>query len=221
MSFAATRDWGKLHIVHCGVDPARYDAAPTHAGKHLLFVGRLAAVKGVPVLLEALTELRKTHPDLRLTLIGDGPDRTKLEHQAKALGLTDLVSFVGYKSQSEVAEALAATDIFVLPSFAEGVPVVLMEALAAQVPVVTTQIAGVPELVEHGTSGQLVPPGDRDALTQALNALLSDPDLRRQMGAAGRAKVMADYTIATEAAKLSALFSDDAKGALSTPQAAA
>ncbi len=218
MSFAATQDWDKLHIVHCGVDPARYDAAPAHEGKELLFVGRLAAVKGVPILLQALVTLRQTHPDLRLTLIGDGPDRRALEQQAKTLGVDDLAAFVGYKSQSEVAEALATTDLFVLPSFAEGVPVVLMEAMAAQVPVVTTRIAGVPELVEDETSGLLVPPGDVDALAHALGALLADPGRRRRMGVAGRGKVATEFAIATEAAKLSALFCTSSMAEPETPE---
>ncbi|ANT60171.1 colanic acid biosynthesis glycosyltransferase WcaL [Salipiger sp. CCB-MM3] len=207
MCFADAADWPKLRIVHCGIDPERY-APAAQSGQSLLFVGRLAGVKGVPVLLRALADLAPRHPDLRLRLIGDGPERGALERKAAELGLTQRVEFLGYRSQAEVAEALSAADIFVLPSFAEGVPVVLMEAMAAQLPVVTTRIAGVPELVEHGASGLLVPPGEAGALAAALDSLLSDPDARRRMGAAGRAKVIAEFDIKTEAAKLSALFSE-------------
>ncbi|WP_353473411.1 glycosyltransferase [Salipiger sp. H15] len=205
MCFAAPGDWDRLHIVHCGIDPARY-APSAHDGQDLLFVGRLAGVKGVPLLLRALASLAPRHPALRLRLIGDGPERAALEAMTRDLGIAGRTEFLGYRSQAEVAEALAGADVFVLPSFAEGVPVVLMEALAAQVPVVTTRIAGVPELVEHGTSGLLVPPGDAEALAAALEVLLADPDRRRAMGAAGRARVEAEFDVTIEAAKLSALF---------------
>ncbi len=214
MIFAAREHWPRLHIVHCGVDPARYDRPrAAGAGLRLLFVGRLAAVKGVPVLFEALTGLRARHPGLRLTLIGDGPERPGLEAEARALGLEAAVTFAGYRSQAEVAEALAETDILVLPSFAEGVPVVLMEAMAARVPVVTTRIAGIPELVEDGASGCLVPPGDPAALAAALDRLAADADLRARMGAAGRARVVADYDSRVEAARLAALIRAAGAGA--------
>lgn len=206
MVFSSASHWDKLHIIHCGVDPARYTPGPRPERPTLLFVGRLAAVKGVPVLFDALTALIKDHPTVLLRLIGDGPDREELEARAAKMGLTDHVEFCGYKSQGEVAEALAETDIFVLPSFAEGVPVVLMEALATQVPVVTSRVAGVPELVEDGISGVLVPPGSITHLTDALNRLLQNPDLRADMGRAGRAKVMEEFTSATEAEKLRQLF---------------
>ena len=204
MVFSDQAHWDKLHIVHCGVDPGRYDPAPREGAPHLLFVGRLAAVKGVPVLFEALQQLDM--PDLRVTLIGDGPERAGLEREVAERGLSDVVEFAGYRNQTEVAEALREADALVLPSFAEGVPVVLMEAMASARPVVTTQIAGVPELVEDGVSGRLVPPGDVDALAEALREVLCDAGLRARMGAAGRAKVCAEFDIAREAAWLSRLL---------------
>ncbi|MGR3377600.1 glycosyltransferase family 4 protein [Salipiger abyssi] len=209
MCFAATEHWDKLHIVHCGIAPERYSASP-HKGQTLLFVGRLAGVKGVPVLLDAMAALKDRYPYLRLALIGDGPERAALEERAKGLGET--VVFLGYQSQAEVAKALAETDLFVLPSFAEGVPVVLMEAMAAGVPVIATQIAGIPELVTQWESGVLVPPGDAGALTEAIDQLLTSADQRRVMGAVGRATVEAEFNIHTEAARLSSLFVAYAKG---------
>jgi glycosyltransferase involved in cell wall biosynthesis len=198
------RDWDKLFIVHCGVEPDRY--APTvTTGNRLLFVGRLAAVKGLPVLLQAVELLRETAPELELTLIGDGPDRTALEAMAAPLGT--MVRFAGYRSQDEVAKALASTDIFVLPSFAEGVPVVLMEAMASARPVVATRIAGIPELVEDGTHGLLVSPGDPEGLAQALGKLLGDPITRARMGEAGQARVRDAFDIRTEALRMRTLLS--------------
>ncbi|EPX82311.1 glycosyltransferase [Salipiger mucosus] len=211
MCFASPADWDRLHVVHCGIEPERYSVAP-HDGKRLLFVGRLAGVKGVPVLLDAVAALRARHADLRLDLIGDGPDRAVLEARAATLGLTDAVRFLGYRSQDEVAGALAGTDVFVLPSFAEGVPVVLMEAMASGVPVVTTRIAGIPELVADGESGLLVPPGDAPALAAALDDLLASADRRRALGAAGRATVEAGFSVRTEAAWLSRLITTYAEG---------
>ena len=217
MCFADAAHWHRFHIVHCGVDPDRY-APATRSGKTLLFVGRLAGVKGVPLLLEAMAALAPTHPDLRLNLIGDGPDRASLEAQTRALGLEDRVAFLGYRSQAEVARALSETDVFVLPSFAEGVPVVLMEAMAAQVPVVTTQIAGIPELVQNGLSGKLVPPGDATALQAAIDTLLCDAETRTAYGAAGRARVEAEFSIDREAAWLSQLFAGYAQGTGALPK---
>jgi len=210
MAFSAPEHWNKLHIVHCGVDPARYDTQSPKAHAHLVFVGRLAGVKGVPVLLQALQGLIAEHPDLRLTLVGDGPERAALETLAQGLG--DHVEFVGYQSQDAVAALLSEATLHVLPSFAEGVPVVLMEAMAARVPVVTTRIAGVPELVEDGVSGLLVPPGDADALRVALGRLLTDADLCRAMGEAGRVRVRTEFASDTEAAWLAALFQGYAEG---------
>lgn len=213
MQFAARAHWDKLHVVHCGVEPARYAQRQAgSSGQRLLFVGRLAAVKGVPVLFAALAQLRPAFPALHLLLIGDGPERPTIEADARALGLTDLVTFAGYQSQGAVAAALGASDILVLPSFAEGVPVVLMEAMAAGLPVVATPVGGISELVGP-ESGVLVPPADAEALAAALRSLLADADLRAGMGRAGRARVIVDFDSQTEAGRLARLFEAYAIGA--------
>jgi glycosyltransferase involved in cell wall biosynthesis len=204
MLYARRADWAKIHVVHCGIDPALYAGDRSGMGNRLLFVGRLAAVKGVPVLFEALTIARKTRPDLQLVLIGDGPERAALQAEAASLG--EAVQFVGYKSQTEVAQVLTQTDLLVLPSFAEGVPVVLMEAMAAGLPVIATRIAGIPELVTDGVSGCLVAPGDAVALAQAILAVTAEPGRMAAMGAEGRAKVVSDFNIRTEVAWLGTLF---------------
>ncbi|UWQ23181.1 glycosyltransferase family 4 protein [Jannaschia sp. W003] len=212
MIFADPAHWSKMRIVHCGVDPDRYDRTEGEVGgpgKHILFVGRLAAVKGVRVLLEAFARVRAAHPDARLTLVGDGDERAAIEDHARALGCDDGVRFTGYLNQDEVAEALAQADLFALPSFAEGVPVVLMEAMAARLPVLATRIAGIPELVEDGVAGRLVPPGDVDAFADALDALLNDPAGRTAMGAAGRARVEAEFHVEREARNLARLIAGD------------
>ena len=152
MLWSDPAQWGKLKIVHCGVDPGRYRDGERE-GTRLIFIGRLAAVKGVPVLLEAFAAARAVRPDLTLTLVGDGPERAALEAEAARLGIAGAVRFAGYRSQDAVADLLASHDALVLPSFAEGVPVVLMEALAANLPVIATAVGGVGELVKDGETG--------------------------------------------------------------------
>ena len=212
MLAADRRHWDKLHVVHCGIDPARYDTPDRRPGARLLFIGRLAAVKGLPVLFAALAMARRQRPDLHLTLIGDGPERRALEDEARDLGLSQATRFVGYQSQDAVARALCDADLLVLPSFAEGVPVVLMEAMAARLPVVATRIAGVPELVADGESGLLVAAGDEVDLARAIVQVLADPQQMRRMGVAGREKVSRDFNSATEAAWLGTLFNHTSSG---------
>lgn len=208
MLFSDQAHWPKLHIVHCALNPDLYDrpAADRPSGKHILFIGRLSGVKGAPILLDALAALHPRHQNIHLTFVGDGPERPELEAKTAALGLSNAVTFAGFRSQGEVADYLAKTDVFALPSFAEGLPVVLMEALASRVPVVTTRIAGIAELVEDGVNGYLVPPGDIDSLVDRLERLLEDPEARTRMGDAGRQAVTAEFDIRTETARLSALF---------------
>jgi glycosyltransferase involved in cell wall biosynthesis len=207
MLFSDQAHWPKLRIVHCGVLPERYGTAPRpEFSHHVCFVGRLDAVKGVPLLLEAFAANLPRHPQARLTIAGDGPARAALEAQAQALGLAGAVRFTGYLDEAAVAALLETSDMLVLPSFAEGLPVVLMEALASQIPVIATQVAGVSELVQDGVSGFIVPPGDVDTLALRLDRLLSDPALCAAMGKAGRARVEAEFDIRAEVDKLAALF---------------
>lgn len=213
MYFSDPAHWDKLKIIHCGIDPALYDRPAIDHGDdkvRLVFVGRLTAIKGLRVLLEAFTAAHAQNPKLHLTLIGDGDDRAHLESLAAPLG--DAIHFAGFQSQEAVAQAMAGADMFVLPSFAEGVPVVLMEAMAAARPVITSLVAGIPELVEDGVSGYLVPPGDAATLAERIATLAADPDLQAQMGAAGRAKVRSEFNIATESARIGTLLCGDLGG---------
>lgn len=218
MYFSDPAEWGKLRIVHCGVMPELYDGPkpPQRAGARLIFVGRITAIKGLRVLLAAFARARATRPGLHLTLVGDGDDRAHLERLAAPLG--DAVHFAGYLSQGAVAEALAASDAMVLPSFAEGLPVVLMEALASARPVIASQVAGVSELVEDGVNGYLVPPGDEETLADRIGRLADDPALRARMGLAGREKVQAEFDARREAARIGALFAGQG-GSAARPEA--
>lgn len=200
--------WDRLHIIHCGVDPARYAGKSTTTPQEtrLIFVGRIAPVKGLRLLIEAMNTLADELPHLKLTIVGDGEDRALIEDLAKPLG--DRVHFTGYLSQDEVVGALASADIAVLPSFAEGVPVFLMEALASGKPVIATQVAGVGELVRTGETGLLVPPGDVESLTSAIRTLVNDPEMQATMGTAGRMVTANEFDIRIEAARLATLFTN-------------
>lgn len=209
MLFSDEAHWHKLKIVHCGVVPANYGTAKRgDFTGHVAFVGRLDAVKGVPLLLEAFATVRARHPKARLTIAGDGPARARFEARTQALGLTEVVRFAGYLDEPAVARLLESADMLVLPSFAEGLPVVLMEAFASRIPVIATQVAGVPELVVDGVSGFIVPPGDVETLADRLDRLLSNPALCARMGQAGRAKVEVEHDIAHEVAWLAQLVAD-------------
>ena len=215
MLFSDPAHWDKIAIVHCGIDPDRYGQTPREDfGKRVLFVGRLDPVKGGPLLLEAFARARANHPDAILTVVGDGAERTALETRAKALGLEEAVHFAGFRTQEQVAEHLAQSDMLVLPSFAEGVPVVLMEAMAARLPTIASGVAGVPELVRDGETGFVVLPGDLNTLTDRLDRLMSDPDMCRRMGNAGRAAVEEEYAMEEGARWLAKVLASGADGRL-------
>lgn len=215
--FAGPEHLDRLHVVHCGVDPTRLRPVEHRGpGERILFVARLAELKGLAVLLEALVTIRKVHPEAHLTVVGDGPERERFEQLADRLGLSGAVRFAGYRSQAEVADHLAETDVFVLPSYAEGVPVTLMEAMGSAIPVIATQVGGVTELVDDGVNGFVVRPGDVGALADRLELLVGDPDLRRRLGTAGRQTVVTEFSNAPEAARLARLFAD-ARAGLPSP----
>jgi colanic acid/amylovoran biosynthesis glycosyltransferase len=195
MLFAPLDCWDKLRIVHCGVDPDAFEVK-RHEGRggRLLFVGRLAAMKGLPILLEVLARL----DGATLDIVGDGPDRQLLEERVRGLNVSSRVKFFGYQSQQRVRKLLKQADLFVMSSFAEGVPVVLMEAMAAGVPVVATRIAGISELVRDGHTGLLVAPGDVNEMANAVDRLLGDADLRNRFAIAARLDIERDFNIQIE-----------------------
>jgi glycosyltransferase involved in cell wall biosynthesis len=204
--------WGKVYIVRCGLDGlflnnARPSSPP--AARRLVCVGRLAEQKGQLVLIEAAGRLRADGVDFDLTLVGDGPMRGEIEALIDRLGLGDRVHLIGWLSNASVREQILGSRALVLPSFAEGLPVVLMEALALDRPVVSTYVAGIPELVQPGVSGWLVPPGSVEALVDALREVLDAPlDQLARMGRAGNDRVAQFHNAHLEAEKLALLFQD-------------
>jgi colanic acid/amylovoran biosynthesis glycosyltransferase len=215
MTLATEERWKDIHVVHCGIDPAECVAERTTRGEgdvEILCVGRLVHRKGQSLLIEACATLVERGVPVRLTLVGDGPKRTELEALAERLGFADRIRFAGAVGHDEILPMFRAADIFCLPSFSEGVPVVLMEAMAHSVPVVTTQVMGIPELVENGRSGLLVSPGRVDLLVDQLARLAQDSELRDQLGAAGRKKVLAEFDVNASARRLRAVLDETLAG---------
>jgi glycosyltransferase involved in cell wall biosynthesis len=211
MAFVDQGSWEKLHVVHCGVDPRGIRLRTKHAAGEgdafrVLTVSKLSRRKGTALLLEAIRSLNDAGVRAELTVIGDGPERVGLEENAARLGIIDRVRFLGAVGQDRINRHYEETDAFAMASFAEGVPVVLMEAMAHGLPVVAPAIMGVAELVEDGESGLLVRPARVDCLTDALARLAADAQLRTRLGAAGRRKVEAEFDIRESAARLRDLF---------------
>jgi colanic acid/amylovoran biosynthesis glycosyltransferase len=207
MTLAPEERWPRIHVVHCGIEPSAI-APPDRrdGGAHILCVGRLVHLKGQSLLIDAVGVLRGRGIDAHLTLVGDGPKRTALEQQARRVGVADAVTFAGATGQDAVRAFYEAADVFALPSMAEGLPVVFMEALAHELPAVASRIMGVPELIEDERTGLLITPGRLDELVAALERLLSDPELRRRMGTEGRRRVIAEFDVDRSAARLHDLF---------------
>lgn len=202
-------EWHKVKVVHCGLAESFFDAAPTPVSdtRQFVCVGRLSEQKGQLLLLQAIHALTKTGIDCQLTLVGDGPMRGLLESEIRRLGLEESIHLAGAQGEERVRQEILRARAFVLPSFAEGLPVVLMEALALHRPVVSTYVAGIPELVEPGLCGWLVAAGSVEDLTRALRECLDTPvEKLNSMGIHGAARVQSRHRAATEAQKLRHLF---------------
>lgn len=202
-------EWGKIKLIRCGLDADFLRARParTVPKSRLVTVGRLCEQKGQLVLLQALAGLAREGLSIKLIVVGDGPLRPELERSIRDLGLEDQVELAGWMSNAQVRAAIKEARALVLPSFAEGLPVVLMEALALGRPVVTTYVAGIPELVTDEACGWLVPAGSAERLAGAIRQCLEAPDaLIREMGAAGRKRVLEQHDIVRECGKLAILF---------------
>jgi len=195
MRISETEAWKKLHVVRCGVNPDLYSVReePGNTIPNILCVGRLVPAKGQHILLEACRFLKQEGLLFQVTIIGEGPDSRSLEQFTTMHNLKDIVTFTGVLGQNTVREYYDKADIFVLASFAEGVPVVLMEAMAKEIPVISTRITGIPELIEHEHDGLLATPGDAEDLANQIRKLLVDSSLRHTFGRAGREKVISLY----------------------------
>ena len=204
-------DDNKIHVIHCGVD-TRLFQVPVELDRggpvNIICVASLLEVKGHTYLIQACRLLRDSGANFICHLVGDGNYHARIEKEINQLGLGEHIKIHGACTQSQVRELLTASDVFVLASkptrqgAREGIPVSIMEAMAVGLPVVASNISGIPELVEDGISGFLTPPGDVDALARNIGALIEEGSLRRKMGAAGREIVQKDFNLESNARRL-------------------
>ena len=208
LRFGGAQHRDRIAVARCGLDLSEFVPSDRPAGESrtLVCVGRLCPQKGQVHLPAAVAELRRTEAPFRLVLIGDGESRPAVEAEIARHGVGDLIELRGWRSNAEVRATVAQARALVLPSFAEGLPIVLLEALALERPVVTTTVAGIPELVDDAC-GRIVPPGDGPALTGALRDILrADAATLAAMGRTGRARVARHHDLDTLATTLRDLF---------------
>ena len=195
MRLTSPEHWSKLHIVRCGVEMSELPPRRPRAGPvRVVTVGRLSPEKGQIGLVEAFAGATEG-TDAELWIVGGGPLRPPLERRIAELGLEGRCRLFGQLPNDEVLPLVAQSDLFVLPSLMEGLPVVLMEAMGSGIPVIAPWIAGIPELVEHGRSGLLFRAGDWQHLAEQLRALAGDAALRERFGRAGAERVRAEFDV--------------------------
>ncbi len=189
--------WPRFHVCRLGVQTSVFAPVPSTGRRvlHIVNVGRLHPAKGQMILLNAFRELNRLGHSARLSIVGDGVGIDALRNFIRKNDLEDFVTLHGALSHPATRELLATADLFVLPSFAEGVPVALMEAMSMEIACISTYVAGIPELIESGEQGLLVPPSSVPELTEAMGSLLTDHHLRRTIAVAGRRKVLSSYDL--------------------------
>jgi glycosyltransferase involved in cell wall biosynthesis len=211
------QDWSKIHVVRLGVSPLflEHGPAPIPDSNRFVNIGRVVEQKGHAILIQAVARLRDQGIPCQLTIVGDGNMRPEIERLIRHFQLEDSVRITGFLSNQDVRNQLLAARALVLPSFAEGLPVVMFEALALGRPVITTYIAGHPELIENGVNGWLVPAGAVDPLVHAMaQALAAEPATLELMGRAGAASVAERHNPAIEVPKLLNLFTSRGQSTL-------
>jgi glycosyltransferase involved in cell wall biosynthesis len=211
MNLSPYTHWKKFVVARLGVDPMIFSALPQRAKDdvfEILCVGRLTPAKGQHLLIDAVDRLTQQGRRVRLRLVGDGPDETSLRASADRLASPESVIFEGAVNQDRIRTIYATADVFCLPSFAEGLPVVLMEAMSMQIPCVSTSIAGIPELIRNEMDGLLVPAADLEALVGALARLMDDGALRNRLARAGRARILEHYDLGRNVEALAGIFAE-------------
>jgi glycosyltransferase involved in cell wall biosynthesis len=210
MYACAYSEWPKLELTPLGVDIAEFSPRPFRENPptfEILSVGQLVAVKGQQVMIAAVDAVVREGRKIRLRLAGDGPARAELEREVERRGLSQVVIFEGYLNQDRLRAVYREADAFMLSSFVEGLPVVLMEAMAMEIPCIATWITGIPELIRDGVNGLLVAPGDIQALSKAIVRLMSDAPLQRRLGESGRRRILEGYDVAANVGRLGEVFS--------------
>lgn len=204
-----------VEIVHLGLETDEFQPAPRSAATgpaRILSIGRLVEKKGYEILIEACRLLAAQDVEFQCQIVGAGPRANALQAQIERAGLRDKINLLGAKDQTQILKLYQSSDIFALPCVSarrgdqDGMPYVLIEAMACGLPVVTTPLAGIPDLVQHHSTGLLVQQRDVAGLTAALQQLIVDEELRRRLGAQARQKILQEFQIQPNTAKLAAIF---------------
>ena len=200
-----------VRLARLGIDLELYRPRPFRRSPsvfEILYVGRLVRAKGLYILVAAIGQLIRLGYSAQLRIAGDGPERHRLQREVAERGLARHVTFEGWQNAVGVAALYRQADIFVLPSFAEGIPVVLMEAMASEIPCVATSVMGIPELIRDEVDGLLVGPGDAEALAGAVGRLLTAPELRLRLGKSARRRVMEQYNLQRNVAEFAGMLGE-------------
>ncbi len=210
MKVSGPDQWAKLEVIPLGIDPdifvPKAKSSLERTSFHVISVGRLSREKAQHILIQAVGRLVREGRRVRLSLVGEGPDRPGLEKEIVACGLLGSVRLEGSLNQDQLKVLYGESDAFALASLAEGVPVVLMEAMAMEIPCVATRITGIPELIENGVDGLLVAPSDVEQLASALALLMDDRDLRERIARSARLKIIRQYNLSKNTARLAEVF---------------
>lgn len=207
MSVIKMEYWNKLYVIHCGVTKSTvFPASQSQIRNKFIFVGRLVPEKGPVLLIKALEIVNEIYQDWKLVIIGTGPLENDLKELVNKKNLSEMVRFSGALSPLEVQQEINKNDVLILPSFMEGIPVVLMEAMSQGKLVITTKIAGIPELIEDKKSGLLLPPGNVGALAQAIKNILAGNESYEKILLCGKYKVETEFNSKLEAEKMFLLF---------------
>jgi colanic acid/amylovoran biosynthesis glycosyltransferase len=219
--FVEHQQWPKVQVVHCGLETITYTTteSPVSSARRLVCVGRLTEQKGQLLLVEAAQRLAAQGTDFELVLVGDGEMRGEIEALIARYRLQTTVRITGRISSEELHQEMLSARALVLPSFAEGLPMVIMESMALRRPIISTFVAGIPELVRPGEHGWLVPAGDVKALARAMQDCLDAPvETLTRMGEAAHERVLVRHNVDTQAAKLGHLFQNAAYGTPTSPE---
>jgi len=210
MRLVGASQWEKFRLVRCGLEMEKLPHANPNRRdpKTIISVGRLCSDKAQAGLLIAFSRLAQRHPQAKLRFVGDGPDRAELEALARSLGIDKQTTFLGRLPERETLKEISEAGIFVLPSFWEGLPVAIMEAMALGIPVITSRIAGVPELVVDGENGLLFAPANWEELASQVARLLEDPALGERLAGAARQSVRKQHDVAESARLLHGYFGE-------------
>jgi glycosyltransferase involved in cell wall biosynthesis len=205
-------DTTRINVVHAGIRPEKFEPISSTVGTRILTVSRFVEKKGLPYAIEAVSKVVDQFPDLEYHIVGSGEMEDEIRGRIDKCDLDDTVELLGNVSDERLIAEFDEASCFLLPCIVaesgdrDGIPVALMESMAMETPPISTDVSGIPELIDHQQNGMVVEPKNIDELAEAVSTILSDPEKQRQFGEAGREKVKQEFNVEHEAAKLESVF---------------